>query len=54
MVYTYVYFTIRFYGKELLVFSHSKLNVYILMHYGSYIIYITIFFIYFAYLFIPL
>jgi len=42
MVYNYVNFINIFYDKELLALNYSKLNAFILMHCGLYIIYITI------------
>jgi len=42
MVYNYVNFINIFYDKELLAFNYSKLNAFILIHCGLYIIYITI------------
>jgi len=42
MVYIYVNFINIFYDKELLALNYSKLNVFILIHCGLYIIYITI------------
>jgi len=42
MVYNYVNFINIFYDKELLTLNHFKLNVFILIHCGLYIIYITI------------
>jgi len=42
MVYNYVNFINIFYDKELLALNYSKLNAFILIHCGLYIIYITI------------
>ena len=42
MVYNYVNFINIFYDKELLAHNYSKLNAFILIHCGLYIIYITI------------
>jgi len=41
MVYNYVNFINIFYDKELLALNYSKLNAFILIHCGLYIIYIT-------------
>ena len=41
MVYNYVNFIDVFYDKELLALNYSKLNAFILIHCGLYIIYIT-------------
>ena len=53
MVYNYVNFINIFYDKELLSLNYSKLNAFILIHCGLYIIYITIHFntfnLYFTY-----
>ena len=54
MVYNYVNFINIFYDKELLALNYSKLNAFILIHCGLYIIYITICFntfeVYFSYI----
>ena len=42
MVYNYVNFINIFYDKELLALNYSKLNAFILIHCGLYIIYIAI------------
>jgi len=42
MVNNYVNFINIFYDKELLALNYSKLNAFILIHCGLYIIYITI------------
>jgi len=42
MVYNYANFINIFYDKELLALNYSKLNAFILIHCGLYIIYITI------------
>jgi len=42
MVYNYVNFINIFYYKELLALNYSKLNLFLLIYYGLYIIYITI------------
>jgi len=42
MVYNYVNFINIFYDKELLALNYFKLNAFILIHCGLYIIYITI------------
>jgi len=42
MVYNYVNFINIFYEKEFLALNYSKLNSFILEHFGLYIIYITI------------
>jgi len=44
MVYNYFDFIKIFYDKELLALNYSKLNSFILIYCGLYIIYITIYF----------
>jgi len=60
MVYNYVNFINIFYDKELLALNYSKLNAFILIHCGLYIIYYNVFqyiwslfFIHFTYSNIP-